>query len=581
MDLPNIPISGGDDELIYHSAMSCSILFEKLLTQSTQDNGEHYATVRDYHLRFEHWVGFVGALADEQASLDNRLNHYPDVRDLVLQMLQMLYSNLHHEMIDDNIDKKDQSEPRIEAQTTAAPLVDEHPTSRLSSTLAIRAALDAAQEAIDRLQRLAAIIRRSSTSTLSSRVKTFAVKSDVAENTEFNRLIRLRIKGVLPGISESLAGQLLESISHRRHRLLYQRRHQKKLGRHRPAGPNHPLPQEPEREKQLVEPPLQQVISEPSRSKVASMASVYSKSQANSGTAHSTFDLSAFQHYQTQEDSVPSDNVTVTSVAQGYSYPSPPKPRDGSKHTRCDWCFEEILPFQLQASGWWSTALSEVQLTRKLTRNALPSLRKENICPLCNQDVLKTHVPTTEPDVKARKTSKSAKQSKKAGFGDLADNLSSEDEASTGQSNDLVEPELEPGKAIHDDLMVVRRQRIAIHVASHLKSLSFLSIRYMEGDSASIESEHAALGIDNDASDQERLSDIFPLSDGPLDFQDIPLDDRLGRDEGSGDQDILSDIHESPAISLDETSSYFSLDDSVSDTLDDNKLGLNSVSPVP
>lgn len=85
-----------DDKRIYNSALDCGTLFENLLTQFAQNNGQHYATLRDHHLRFEHWQEFVGALATEQASLDHRLKPYTEVRDLVLQMLQMLDSNLRH-----------------------------------------------------------------------------------------------------------------------------------------------------------------------------------------------------------------------------------------------------------------------------------------------------------------------------------------------------------------------------------------------------------------------------------------------------------------------------------------------------
>ncbi|RMJ10266.1 hypothetical protein CDV36_010103 [Fusarium kuroshium] len=657
MDSPSTLDTGDNNEQIYHSAVNCDALFKQLLTQSAQSNGQNYATLRDHHLRFERWVEFVGALADEQASLDDRLKPYPEVQDLVLQMLQMLDSNLCHVrfQLKENrgakpvYDAIDDSQPKaqIEAHRTVELIPAEGPpttrmTNNLPAALAVEAALKAVQEAIDRLQRLGTMIRRSSTVTIASRVKNYAFKADAAENDEFNKLILLRVKGILPGISESLAIQLLESISHRRLRLLYQQRHQRKLERQRPGRSNQSLSREPEMENQKSDPPPQPVISKSSQRKAAGMASVYSKSQPESGTAHSTFDLAAFQNYQSQEDSVPPDNITVTSVAQGYSYPRPPRPQEGSKHIRCDWCFEEITDSQLQKPGWWRshfkkdlqpyvcisedcidppvyftsfllwrkhmeqfhtadwarrihspsvwycdldpdgyqefesadqlrehltsrhTIATEVQLARRLSRSVLPSPRKESICPLCNQNVSKIHDPMIESKVKGKETLRFAKRPKKARFGDLADSLGSEEEASSRQPNHLVEPELGT-----DDTMAVERQKLAIHVASHLKALSFLSIRYMESDSESVKSEDAALGIDNDASDQDRLSDIFPLSDGPLDFQDIPLDDRPANDEGPNDQDASLNFLESSPVPSPDLSSFSPLVDGLADAEDD------------
>ncbi|RSL58075.1 hypothetical protein CEP53_006249 [Fusarium sp. AF-6] len=311
--------------------------------------------------------------------------------------------------VDDEIDDRGQSKPQIKAHRTAELIpVEEAPTTQMANdlpaALAVQAALKAVQEAIDRLQRLGSMIRRSSTVTIASRVKNYALKSDAAENDEFNKLILLR-------------------------------------------------------------------------------------------------------------------------------------------HT---------------------IAFTKVQLARKLTRSVLSSPRKESICPLCNQNVSKIHDPMIESKVEGKETLRFAKRQKKARFGDLADSLSLEEEASSRQPNHLIEPELGT-----DDTTAAKRQKLAIHVASHLKALSFLSIRYMESDSESVKSEDAALVIDNDASDQDQLSDIFPLSDGPLDFQDIPLDDRPVNDGGSGDQDTPSNFLESRPVSSPNLPSFFPLVDGLADAKDD------------
>ncbi|RTE80926.1 hypothetical protein BHE90_004564 [Fusarium euwallaceae] len=624
MSPPSTLNTNGDDEQIYRSAVNCGVLFEQLLKQSSQNSGQHFAALRDHHLRFEHWTEYVGALAEEQASLDDRLKPYPEVRDLVLQMLQMLESNLHHVLqfepnattvvkpIDDPTGDRGRPNPKIGAHGTVK-LTPEGAT-RLSASLAVQAALKAVQEAIDRLQRLAIIIRRSSTVTIASRVKNFALKTDAAENAEFNKLVLIRINAILPGISESLASQLLESISHRRLRLLYQRRHQKKLGRRRPGRSNQTLPREAEGEKLKLDSPQRPAMPEAGTGESVRQASVYTKSQANSDTAHSSFNLSAFYRYQSRAASTQSDNITVTSVTQGCSYPRPPKLQEGARTARCDWCYEEISTSELQTSGWWrshfkkdlepyvcisedcvdppvyftsflawrkhmeqvhmvdwarrvhspniwycdlgpdeyeefgsasqlrqhitskhttskhTTAFTDAQLDRKLARSVLPSPRKENTCPLCHQDVLKIYAQQAENEAKEKIKAKSSNEAKKARVQAPDGDASSDEEPLVHQSRVSAGSERSPSNAAQDDLAAANRQKVAIHVASHLKSLSLLSIRYIDDDSASEKSEGAALGVNTDESDQDRLS-VIAHSDGPLEFQDIPPDERLLSDE--------------------------------------------------
>lgn len=84
---------------ICDAAQRCESLFQKL--QSTLagngDFGERfYPIVRDQYQRFDLWAGFIGVFAEYNASLDSRLRFYPEVRDLVLQMLNLLASNLGH-----------------------------------------------------------------------------------------------------------------------------------------------------------------------------------------------------------------------------------------------------------------------------------------------------------------------------------------------------------------------------------------------------------------------------------------------------------------------------------------------------
>ncbi|KAL8296014.1 hypothetical protein RB600_001481 [Gaeumannomyces tritici] len=262
-----------EDQQIYDSARCCDSLFQQLSTQLVKGQAKHYAIVRDLHLRFNQWVDFVGALADEQASLDSRLRPHHEVRDLVFQILDMLDTSLHYALHsetenpatigsadpptpgapeDENRSQLKMDMPTVAAETSPEQLAQEVRPRQLSVS---RTALNAIRDAIDRLHRVATIIRRSSTSSSASRVKDFSLKTDAVENAEFERLMLLRLKGLLPNASDSLVRQLVASVSYRRFRLMYQRRHQRKLGKRRPdPSPQNLLSAPPEKKRVPVAP---------------------------------------------------------------------------------------------------------------------------------------------------------------------------------------------------------------------------------------------------------------------------------------------------------------------------------------
>ncbi|RYC64812.1 hypothetical protein CHU98_g1420 [Xylaria longipes] len=147
-----------------------------------------------------------------------------------------------------------------------------------------------------------------------------------------------------------------------------------------------------------------------------------------SETENSGFDLEKFHRYDGGSTDV-SDTSTITSIGQRYyTYPPRPKPEIGDQysvyftpfskwrkhmedaHTTnwarrihspqvwyCDVSPHEYLEFGEQRElehhlkNERSNDLDSNQLQRKLTRNVLPSPQKRNVCPLCNQDILKVY----------------------------------------------------------------------------------------------------------------------------------------------------------------------------------------------
>lgn len=176
-----------------------------------------------------------------------------------------------------------------------------------------------------------------------------------------------------------------------------------------------------------------------------------------------------------------------------------------------------------------ASTFTDAKLERKLTRSVLPSPREANTCPLCQQDVLDIHAQQAETEAKERKKGKHPNDVKKARIQAPDGDASSDDEPLFHQPKQSAGPERDPTNVARDDLAAANRQKVAVHVASHLKSLSLLSIRYIDDDSASEKSGGAALGVDTDASDEDRLS-VLAHSDSPLgppEFEDIPSNEGL------------------------------------------------------
>jgi hypothetical protein len=206
-----------------------------------------------------------------------------------------------------------------------------------------QAALDGIREAIDRLHRIGSAIRKISTSSLASRVKKFARKAD-DDHTFFERIALLIVKGLYPNIRDSFAKQLARSVSFRRQRFLYQKKHQNKLKTRRPPQMEPKRPVEPTRHAETPQPASKIAHGEHQTQRQARevRSSSPSKIDASTVTLPSAFDSRKFRLDVTENVEAVSGPPTVTSIANNNPYPRPPKLKDGEKHCQCDWCFREL-----------------------------------------------------------------------------------------------------------------------------------------------------------------------------------------------------------------------------------------------
>jgi hypothetical protein len=82
-----------NDHEIFLLADECDQSFQKALAAALP-NRPVYRSLLACHQRFELWAGFVGAFADEQASLDRRLKFSPDLQRAVVQLLLLVRKSL-------------------------------------------------------------------------------------------------------------------------------------------------------------------------------------------------------------------------------------------------------------------------------------------------------------------------------------------------------------------------------------------------------------------------------------------------------------------------------------------------------
>ena len=162
--------------------------------------------------------------------------------------------------------------------------------------------------------------------------------------------------------------------------------------------------------------------------------------------------------------------------------------------------------------------LTPDQRETMVQRNVLSISRGSNICPLCAQEI---SAPDTEatPAKTPSKYQKSPKPippkppAREARFQVPEDHVKSIEEDSVAKDR-------------------VNHIRLANHIAEHLKSLAFPSLRYFDDESASVESQEVALGVGvEELSSQERRDDHYFDLDGSLTFEDVPPHQRILADE--------------------------------------------------
>jgi hypothetical protein len=188
------------------STNECLEAFQQLLSGPLLGD----ETIQKQLARFNYWAANIGVFASPRTSLDTRLSHKnsTNYRRLLLQLLDVLEKHLR---------------AAAHGPETAAGLT--------SNGISNNDILQAVSDIISSLHRFSAAIRRAAVRDRNSKAANFVERDDEGKNINFvfqenvTRIIRQRF----PDASQEVCARLGESISIRRRRVLYCRRHQVKL----------------------------------------------------------------------------------------------------------------------------------------------------------------------------------------------------------------------------------------------------------------------------------------------------------------------------------------------------------------
>ncbi|OBT39283.1 hypothetical protein VE00_10598 [Pseudogymnoascus sp. WSF 3629] len=177
----------------------------------TKDEDERKAKMEVIRRDFDLWINYTGALATVGRSLDDRLGADTDIKEMVLELLEMLDRNLQY----------------ICSRETEGINVF------YSQSLETEAWM-ATKQSIDDLHFMAAVIRRSS---VQSENYDLLSRFETGDELLFGEFAKGLVKREFPNARRSLCEQLGASIAVRRKKLLRRKLHEEKLGERRQDGP--------------------------------------------------------------------------------------------------------------------------------------------------------------------------------------------------------------------------------------------------------------------------------------------------------------------------------------------------------
>ncbi|KAI0096440.1 hypothetical protein GGR51DRAFT_543262 [Nemania sp. FL0031] len=321
---------------IYDVARECAIMFEKYLQGPKDPVWEAVSVSRR---RFRSWAAYLGVFSHESASLDMRLRLEPEVRDLVMLLLDVLWNDLH----------------RVIEISSRGPIPQ--PSTLLPFSNAVKGALDGIVGSIDRLHRLGVRIRTLSRDDmkLEERIANFA-KQLPKDNFRYAAWVILNYK--FPKAEKGLIKKLTKSVVFRRNRLLYQRHHHKKLSRVRRSSISEAVAP-PDSASMTKKTKLQKQHQD--KTELTKQPKRWSESSSQSEYAAQTELVSRTNPTQFRRKSFNKEDkkgkrrapTVFTAGSSWTNYPRPPEAEGMSKYAVCQFCFQELQVKDNDDPRWW------------------------------------------------------------------------------------------------------------------------------------------------------------------------------------------------------------------------------------
>lgn len=324
-----------NSQTFVNSTNGCLKAFQQLLSSPTLGD----ETMQKQLARFNYWTANIGVFASPRASLDTRLSHKnsTNYRRLLLQLLDALEKHLRA--------AANGSKTGIDLNANGVSNNDFIP---------------AVSDIISSLHRLSAAIRRSAARDRNSKAANFIEKDDEGKNINFvfqenvTRIIQQRF----PDASQEVCQRLGGSISLRRRRILYSRRHQVKLAvkpqapepaqRVFPVVTQDIIPQTQSASPYLA--PLTEPLPEPAPISISLRPSETDPSIPDSDTQESTIAPSRASSAST--GSVIQD--------QNMKYPAAPRIDPISGEASCPYCAAVLTQEEVFSTKLWRFVLSSL-----------------------------------------------------------------------------------------------------------------------------------------------------------------------------------------------------------------------------
>ncbi|KAI0898300.1 hypothetical protein F4806DRAFT_354666 [Annulohypoxylon nitens] len=200
------------DSDIFRLALKCHQMFVGHIKKDDRVNSTPFIQLfRECHYRFNAWASYLGVFALEPTSLDSRLKDAVEVKDLIVHILNTIHDNLHLSL-----------EPS--RYQDGLSMLD--PTTGSSDSMEFRGPsqiADAIQRSIDRLERLGIAIRQSSNANLRQRTE---IVSKSKANASLEELSSKIVRSMYPDVDKDISSYLGRSVFVRYAKLRYIYEHQ-------------------------------------------------------------------------------------------------------------------------------------------------------------------------------------------------------------------------------------------------------------------------------------------------------------------------------------------------------------------